>query len=104
MATTGEHKRACFGCGNVAMHAKNWGEDVRCERCGSMDTRPVRKKPSEFPESLDQSHRGSIEIVSVMGRARITIRDAKHSISIDVGREGLTRLVAELQAVLEGGV
>lgn len=93
----GKHKRACFACGNMAMHEDNYGEKVKCKKCGSMDTRRIGKNnaPSE--------RLGGIEITSVFGRARITVRDAKHAISVDVGRDGLKKLVAELQAVLEGG-
>lgn len=37
------HERKCFDCGNVAWHASKVAPYVNCKKCGSQDTRWVRK-------------------------------------------------------------
>lgn len=37
------HERKCFDCGNVAWHAAKVAPYMNCKKCGSQDTRWVRK-------------------------------------------------------------
>jgi len=33
------HVRECYKCGDITLHKDNYGEYVKCKKCGSMDTR-----------------------------------------------------------------
>jgi DNA-directed RNA polymerase subunit RPC12/RpoP len=39
-----QHMRKCWTCGNVAEHEDSVTPWVRCKKCGSQDTRQVKKQ------------------------------------------------------------
>lgn len=51
-----KQQRKCWDCGNVAMHADNIVPWVLCTKCGSQDTRLVRKPelPPTHPSRCEQ--------------------------------------------------
>lgn len=65
-----DHKRKCWTCGNIAMHADNITPDVLCKECGSQDTRLVREKsPAVRPlkttvMTLDELRTESLSVLS----------------------------------------
>ena len=63
------------------------------------------KTCSQAPEnqkSVDRSqHKPGLTVLSVLGQARIEVSDGENSISLDISRKGVERLIDELQTVLE---
>lgn len=42
---THPHYRRCWECGAINLHADNYGPEVACKKCRSMDTRLLRNGP-----------------------------------------------------------
>lgn len=62
-----KHERKCWDCGNVAEHEDNVVPHVLCKKCGSQDTRAVKKPvatvaelhPVQLKVSRDRAHLNS---------------------------------------------
>lgn len=49
--TDGPHQRRCWDCGNVAEHADSIVPAVLCTKCGSQDTRRLKRlEPQRYPD------------------------------------------------------
>lgn len=61
-----EHKRKCWDCGNVAVHARSITPEVLCTKCGSQDTRRIKE-----PEPTILFHEVNIAVIGFAnGKAR----------------------------------